>query len=179
MMQFMKIDAIKLYSSVKPPLLRKVLFKGTFLAAIGVITLAFTGAFMTKELLEFWGIPILVFSSLCLIYGMVPYRRLLRLETQPSELIVVDDKYLQMIELGKQMYSVPLSMIQEMHYFESGDEYGIALQFKEKFVDKIIVHNPRLNIQKQLQKSRSHFSCDLFIPYFTRRSFTRIAFLKQ
>ncbi len=176
-MPSMKQDSLKLFSTIKPTLMRSALFKGTFLAGVGVMILALCGALIPVSTMEIWGIPILLVGGGLITYGLIPYRKLCRIESVPSELILIDGKFLQLITLGKQVYSIPMVSIEKIDYLEQGDDYGITIQLKKDLREKIVVHDPSFNMSKQQQLSRDKYSCDLFIPYFGRRSFTRIAFL--
>lgn len=97
------------------------------------------------------------------------------MENEPSELVFVDGEYLQLITFGKQQYTIPIAMIEKTDYIERGNDYGIGVWFVQGSDHKVIVHNQRLNIAKAMEKSQQKYGCDLFIPYFGKRSYTRLA----
>jgi len=174
----MEQDTVKLYSSVKPSLIRWMLFRALLLAGAGVLLLAYSGSFIPPQQLSVWGIPILLVGGALIYIGMVPYRRLVRVQDAPNELIVIGEKYLQYVERGVRQFSVPVVSIEKIAYRDSGGrEYGLAITLKEPLPEKITVHNPRLDILKFQKRSQKRQGCDLFIPYFSVRAYTRLAFL--
>lgn len=171
----MPTDSIKLFSTIKPTLLRAALIRGTFFASLGVLALIVATTYMSVEYMMTWGILLLLIGGGLMVYGLIPYRKLNRMENEPSELMLIDDEYLQLITFGKQQYTIPLSMIKKSSYIEKGNEYGIGLWFTQDPKNKAIVHNRRLDIDSMIKKSQQKYECDLFIPYFGRRAFTRLA----
>ncbi len=171
----MPIDTVKLFTTIKPTLLRATLFRGTLFASIGVLLLIVVTTFLPVENMMTWGVISLLIGGGLMVYGLIPYRRLNRMENEPSELVLVDDEYLQLIIFGKQQYTIPLSMVEKTEYIEKGNEYGIGIWFAQDSENKVIVHNQRLNMANSLKRSRQKYGCDLFIPYFGRRSYTRLA----
>lgn len=170
----MENDSIKLFSSVKPALLRASLIRGTLMALCGILLLAYGGTFLTVETLSLWGPPLLVVGGGLMVLGLLPYRRLCRLEVLPNELVVTD-VLMQFLERGKLIYSIPRESIEEIKYYEKGNDYGLCITFKEGIAKKMIVHNPRFEMAAYQKRSRQLYGCDLYIPYFGRRTFTRLA----
>ncbi|MEC7838708.1 MAG: hypothetical protein VX777_01565 [Chlamydiota bacterium] len=173
----MKVDSIRLFSSVKPTFMRRALIKGSLIAGSGVLLLAYCGAFIPPESLQIWGLPVLFAGGTLITMGLLPYRRLRRMESQPSELIVVDGKYIQYINDGKQVYSIPMQSIERYDYVETDTEYGIAVLLKDSPQEKIVVHDRKFDMESHQKKSKEKYGCHIFIPYFSRRAFTRIALL--
>lgn len=169
-------DSIKLFSSIKPALMRAYLVRGTFIAMLGLLLLVYGGTFLDVHSLTIWGIPILFVGSGLIAYGLIPYRRLCRFEKNPSELIVDESGFVQFIEGGKLVYSIPLENIEHLDYYEKGNNYGICVTLKDKAEQKVIVHQSRFNASQYQRHCRKIYDCDLFIPYFGRRAFTRLAF---
>lgn len=167
-------ETVKLFGTIKTPLLRRVLFRGTALAFIGVSLLTAASTYLPENWLALLGLPILLSGAALIAIGLVPYRRLQRMEKKPSELII-DGAYLQHVALGKQQLSLPMDSVARIDYFEKDSEYGVALWLKEKGEGAVIVHAPRLDAASLLQKSRKKYGCDLFFPYFSRRAYTRLA----
>lgn len=170
-------DAIKLFSSVTPSLMRKTLFKGSFIAVCGVLIVTYFGLYLPPESLGLWGIPASAIGIGLIAFGLLPYRRLVRLEASPSEIVITDSNYLQYFSSGKQRYSIPMEMIQKSDYIEEKNSYGIALWFDVESTKKIIVHDRSFDMGKEQRISRKKYGCDLFIPNFGRRSFLRLAML--
>lgn len=170
----MRQDAVKLFATIKPTLLRNSLLKGTSIAALGVIILVIAGSFIPPSYLTYLGPFIILLGGGLITLGLLPYRRLNKLENTPNEILYVYGKYLQYISKGKEVYTIPFEMIEKLDYQESGSDYGIAIYLKNESSKKIVVHNPRFNMAAFQKKSRKKHHCDLFIPYFSLRSFNRI-----
>lgn len=168
-------DSIKLFSSIKPALLRASLIRGTVIALCGVLLLAYGGTFLDVNTLSFWGIPLLLVGGGLIAFGLIPYRRLCRYEKNPNEIVVNQGGYMQFVERGKIKYSIPIESIDQLKYHEMGNDYGICVIFKKDVEKKMIVHNGRFDMGAYQKYCRSSYGCDLYIPYFARRAFTRLA----
>jgi hypothetical protein len=171
----MTTDTIKLFSTIKPTLLRATLFRGTIFASLGVLLLIIVTTYFSVEVMMSWGVLFLFVGGGLMVYGLIPYRRLNKMEDDPSELILIDDEYLQLMTFGKQQYTIPLKMIQKTEYIDKGNDYGIAIWFVQDTDHKVIVHNQRMNMAHHLKICKKQYGCDLFIPYFGRRAYTRLA----
>lgn len=159
---------MKLRSSVKPEFARKMLFRGTLLAGIGVALLAFGGAFIPASSLGQWGL-ILFFVALGLIaWGLIPYRRLLQLEVKPNEL-VIDQKSIAVTFKRKPTLIIPISAIQEVRYLENREIYGIQICLKKDAAKKVMIQDPQFD-----PSSSQKYECDLFLPYFSKNSFNEL-----
>lgn len=174
-MRVIALDSIKLFSTVKPTLVRKTLIKGSIIAIFGILILSYFGTFVSPSVLKFWGIPVVISGVALIAIGLIPYRRLRKLETSPSEIIVGSDGYIQYFSGGKQRYSIPISLILKTEYIENESCYGIAFRFKEATEEKIIVHDRHYKMAKQLKTSQDKYGCNLFIPMFNRRAYARLA----
>lgn len=173
------MDLLKIYSSVSPKVEKKALFKGSLIAGMGVLLLAFSGTFIKEPLLKIWGLPILIVSGALLTYGLLPYRRLTRLQKKPNEIIVSEELF-QYVENNKRQITLPLSLIKKASYLEDTNNYGIGIWLKSaENSEKIIVHDPSFDLQKKVKESERKWKCDLFFPYFSRRSFSRIGFIGE
>ncbi len=127
---------MRVQTRVRPFLLRRALHRMLFIAVPGGLMLAL-GYFFP--------------FSLCLIaYGGVPYRQLMRLRTQPSELFW-DGQTLLYTVRGKPQLLIPGSAIQKLEFREYGSHYGAALWLTPE--------------PKPTRLSR-RIGCDLFLPYF-------------
>ncbi|MEM1282501.1 MAG: hypothetical protein AAGG81_03000 [Chlamydiota bacterium] len=175
----MATDTVKLFSTIKPTLLRATLFRGTLLASLGVFLLIFVTTYVPTEGMISWGLFFLLAGGGLMVYGLIPYRRLQRMENDPSELVILEGEHLQLISFGVQQYTIPLNKVEKIEYLEKGQEYGIGIWFNSEVDDRVIVHNQRLNVARLMKKSQQKFGCDLFIPYFGRRSYTRLALYRS
>jgi hypothetical protein len=127
----MNDDFLKLRTSIKPDLMRSVLFRGSFLGGLGVILLAATGAFLPVPILSRWGIPIFLTSMGLIAVGMLPYRKLTRLEKNPDEILISEDEQFVYRRKGKVVFAIPLSSINSCTYVDDASHYGIEITLKE------------------------------------------------
>lgn len=81
-----------------------------------------------KETLEKWGIYLFFLSALLMAVGLVPYRRLQKLESNPNK-IIINDSYLLYIREEKTL-SIPIEQIQSLEWVERTSIYGINLRLK-------------------------------------------------
>ncbi len=169
-------DSITVFSTVKLPVLRKFLLLGTLSAGTGVIILTLAGMYIPPDYMVYWGTPILLVAGTLIAKGLIPYRKLSRMETKPDELLLVQDEYIQYMQNGNQIYTIPLKMIEKLDYIEKGDNYGIGVYLKKAGDEKIIVHDRKFPMEQYQNQSRTKYGCDLFIPYFSRRAFMKISF---
>jgi len=173
----MKVDSLRIFSTIKPVFMRAALMKGSLTAGSGVLLLAYCGTFIPADTLQVWGIPILLVGGLLITAGLLPYRKLCSMESNPSELVVVDGEFVQYIAGGKQVYSIPIESIDRYNYVDTDKEYGIAIHLHKEILKKIIIHNRKFNMELHQRDSQQKYGCDVFVPYFSRRAFTRITLL--
>lgn len=160
----MNIITLKLRSSIKPALHRYVLFRGTSLAFIGAILLLYHGIFVRAEELGSYGFLVITLGIGLIALGLLPYRRLTKLEKEPHEIWIIEDSSVCFRSRGKNIVSIPLNMIKKVEHLDEGREYGIALSMQPSFLDG-----------RELQQiSKKSKGCDLFLPYFTKRSFDEL-----
>lgn len=127
----MNEDFLKLRSSIKSDLMKKALFRGSFLGGTGVIILLISGAFLPVDVLSFWGIPLFFLSMGLITFGMLPYRKLTRLEKVPDEIILSSKDLLVYRRKGKVIFTTPLSSISSCSYKDDESVYGIMITLKE------------------------------------------------
>lgn len=157
----MAIDTRTFRSTVKPDFIKAVLFKGTAVAAAGVLLMTLGALFLSPVLLAQWGLPLFLFCMILIAVGLLPHRRLLRLEKKPNEIIVIGDTEIQYWSSGKKILTIPQQKIQTLTYVETKTCYGICIQFDPHCPQKVIVHDKSRKI--------SHKNCDLFFPFFSER----------
>lgn len=160
---------MRLQSSVKNSLVKKALFRGTFISASGVILLLITGSFVPKPLLTTLGLPTLLISSMLIGYGLLPYRKLSRLQLRPHELRC-DERHLLFAREGKLLLKIPVSSVEKIEYGEREERYGLRISLKRPPVEKIAILQSGFDINTMVTEAQTHFACDLFLPYFTDTS---------
>lgn len=134
---------MKLYSSIKPELIKKKLFQGTWFAFTGALVILIAGTTFPRTLLATWGLPLIVVGLGLISIGLLPYKALARLEIKPHQ-IIIDDDFLTFLQRGKPPLKIPLVNIVKAEYLERKNSYGIMLFFKDS---------------------------NLFLPYFTEQSY--------
>lgn len=122
--------AIKIRSSIKTSLKRYTLLRGSLLAVAGASILLFAGSWLPVDVLKIWGLPLLICGGGLITLGLLPYRKLSRLETKPNE-IIVSDSCVHFVQNGKPMSAIPQKDIQRLSYLEQGRHYGICLLLKK------------------------------------------------
>lgn len=176
MLDAMEKQIIHVYSSVRSELKRRVLFKGTAFAIVGALLVLTSGLFLPPFWMQYFGFPLLIVGILCIAYGLMPYKRLTRLETQPHELVVTDDQNLHYAVRGQHVLTVPLQAIDRLSYCDEGvDRYGIALDLKRGMADQVTLQKKGASIDTYLTHMRRRYACDLFFPYFSQRSYREVA----
>lgn len=156
-------EVVTFRSSIHSSLKRYVLLRGTVIASIGVGFLLSTGIFFPIVMLGKWGFLIWMASLSFIALGLIPYRRLSRLETHPYELKIINSSLCVLSLKGKTILSFPLQAVSKMEYLSDHHLYGIGiwLYSSSTFSD--------------LLKKPSRFSdCSLFLPYFSLNSFKQI-----
>lgn len=140
-----------------------------------MVPLAYAFLFFSVDRLTVWGVWLFLFCGACLGLGLLPYRRLCRLEENPHALIM-DEKAIAYLERGVVVFIIPLKSIQRISYFESTNRYGIlfwlthasepeASIFLQKRYDQLIYNTPFSSI-----KETNH----IFIAYFTQRGYNEL-----
>ena len=111
-----------------------------------------------------WKLPLFLASLLLIASGLRPYRMLQQLEGRPHELCYDGDRYL-FIRKGRPLFAIPQENISRMEYFEKEESYGIAIDLCGQ-VDIL----QKFDLPAFVSDSRVRADCDLFLPYFTRKS---------
>lgn len=169
-------EGVRILTSIKSDLYRRKMFKGTLTALLGLGLLFYLGSFATPQNFHLIGLPILFFGGFLIAASLSPLWRLAHLEQNPNELIATSD-HVQYIVNNDLMITLPIDAVSEMRFVEKKDLYGIAFNLKNPGL--IIVHTPRFNLERFMQRSKKETGADLFLPYFRRRAVSRLGFLKR
>ena len=165
-------EPLILQSSIKSSLMRFVLLRGTFLAAMGGLILVLSGIFFSGSTLSLWGFFIFFLAMSLITLGLLPYRRLRQLETNPYQLISQDQTW-HFQAKGQLILSLPMQSIAHTIYVDN-HAYGIGIFLKHPLPQKIVIHQRHFNIEN-LRKG----DCDLFFPYFSRRAYSQFLELQN
>lgn len=150
----------QLYSGIKGDLKRQVLFKGSFVAVIGILLWIVVGSTMPTDKLTQWGGPVFLLGGALIALGLVPYRRLSQVEAHPYHLTLHPEGVIDLTHKGKVRCSVPAKAITKTAYYEAPGIYGIAIWLK-----------PGTLSDAYCAKTQKRYHCDLFLPYFGRHAF--------
>lgn len=153
-------DNLRLRSSIRPALKRSLLFRGTLIASAGIALLLFASLTLPVTSLAHWGIFILGISLVLITAGLLPYKRLTRLEIQPHELLLTNQE-ISFFQNRIPRLTLLWSNIEKTSYIDHPSQYGIALWLK----------NPDPALENMIQKCRKRYGCDLFFPFFSARSY--------
>jgi len=156
-------DSFTIRTSVKPQLMKKILIKGFFLALTGILLLFFGGIFLPEESLQVWGAPLFFTGIAFVTFGLLPFRKLTKLENKPVALTVNAMNEITLERSGMPILTFPQHSIQKIEYVEDPQNYGMAFWFIKPVENPIIVHD-------NSYKLVTGFDADLFLPYFSTRS---------
>jgi hypothetical protein len=165
---------LKLRSSIRSSLMRFVLFRGTLIAALGGTLLLYGAIALPENTLRLWGLPILLIAGGLMTIGMLPYRKLTQLEKNPYEIIAPDEKSIHFAKNGKALFIIPVESVERTAFLDRGDMYGIRIWLKRPIPQKMIVQDPKFNMEKFQKDSLKKFNCDLFLPYFSAHSYASL-----
>lgn len=171
-------EGVKIYSSISPEYYRKKMLQGTAIALCGVLVIVYFGSFVRPENLQYIGLPILFLGGFLIALGLIPLRRLSKLDRNPDE-VAMTSKYFHYLQGGSPILTIPIREIELIRYEESSARYGITISLKQKSGGGAVVHAKRFNLQRFIKRSRRKTGADLFFPFFARRSFSRLGFIPK
>ncbi len=121
---------MKVFSVVKADVKKNLLIRGIFLGFCGVGVFIGMGAFASVDTLSSWGIPSFL-GGICLIgLGLIPYRKLTRLETHPHQ-IILDKTALTFHSTYGNEVTVLYCNIEKITPYETRWRYGLRIDLKE------------------------------------------------
>ena len=164
---------MKIHSSIRPELKKQVLMRGSIFAGIGALLLLLTGAFLPLSLLKYWGWLIFLMSMGLITLGLLPYRKLTRLEKVPQAIEIEKDRMVVYSD-HKLLMAIPFSTIQNLEYIDKEGDYGIGIWLKHPIEEKIILKSDKFDILNYTNLSRRKFGCDLMFPYFSKRGYEEL-----
>lgn len=164
-------DYYKIRSSIQPYLLQHSLMRGTILACFGALLLILSGIFVPETLLSALGLPLFLIAFGVITLGLLPYRRLKRLEYRPHEIIISDEEKFLFAWEGNPLFTLPFASIEWMKPVKLKSSYGIAIKLKSHPPKKIVVQDRSFDLKHYIGKCQSSYSCDIFLPYFSLKGF--------
>lgn len=169
----MEKETVVLRSTILPIVMRRSLWMGTLLGGGGVLCLFLGGAFIPLPIMKTWGPWLFLFSLTLITWGLLPYKRLKRLEEKPDTLTIEGLRWIHFSVRGKSLFSIPIDSIEHVNYVDQGRSYGIAITLKQPLPKKLVIQDPSCDLESvfKLKRSLNLHGCDLFFPYFSRRSY--------
>lgn len=168
----MSSDSVTIYTSIKPQLKRFVLLRGTLIALAGVALIVYAGAFLGPSTLNNWGLAIFLSGAFFIALGLIPYKRVARIEEAPNKIIVTDRRQLHYYRHGKDVWTLPLEAIEQVVEIDEPGFYGIGLKLSSEYTGAL----PKLSIIGEIYARgiRSRHRVDVIFPYFSRHSYREL-----
>ncbi|MDP1879461.1 MAG: hypothetical protein Q8K60_00810 [Parachlamydiaceae bacterium] len=166
-------DTIRLKTTISSPFLKHALMKGLWISSIGLVGILIAGVFIPVIYLKTWGWLIFLIGIGFIAGGMIPYKKLSKLQLKPNELLVFSN-HLEFYSKGEKKLTIPLNSIDKIEYFENKNFYGIGLFLKHPTPEKIIIHKNGKWINKIRREGQQYLQSDLFFIYFNRRAFKEL-----
>jgi hypothetical protein len=166
-------DSITIRTSIHPPVIRFLLMRGSILGLLGAIILLLGGSLLPAENLQHWGWFILLVGVGLITMGLLPYRKIKRVESKPNKLIM-DTESLHYVVRDKTVCTIPLASIAEMQYRPSRHHYGIKILLKKPLPSRVRFYNSHFNVRGWRNRSLRRYGCDLFLPYFSKEALGRL-----
>ena len=163
-----------LKTSISTPLLRHTLFLGMLLASLGILGLILASVYIDLADMRRWGWLVFLICLGLITIGMLPYRRLVRVQMNPNELHLVDSNHLQYYSKGRSLLTLPFNSIAKVDYIDKKTLYGIAIWLKPPPNQPVIVHQCRKMVDALRQQGQRLAEADLFFPYFNQRAFQEL-----
>lgn len=177
-LQYEHFEMIKnvliLRSSISSSLLRNTLLRGFAVAFFGILILLCAGSYLPVEFLHRWGWSLFLISLGLITLGMLPYRRLSRLQIKPNELILSDSNHIVFSQRGRELLTIPMQSIARMSYIFHPRLYGIALWLRPAPLKPILVHQSPKEIENMRRLGQQLGNADLFFPYFNQRAYDEL-----
>jgi len=161
-------ELLRIQTSISNTYLKSLLWKGFGIAFIGALSLVLGSVFISEPLMKKWG-GILYFSAFLFItLGLLPYRKITRLQNKPNEIRVTENDHFEFWSKNELQLEFPLDQIQFSEFIENKKFYGIRIQLKQE--------SPNLfrNLRKFHVLVDKKNKTDLTFLYFTKRSYKEL-----
>lgn len=119
-------EEMKIRTTLSNPLLKQKLFKGFFIALVGVIAMVSAGIFLPGPLLSKLGLFVYIFGFGLITIGLLPYRKLSRLQNKPNELRLTGEDRLEFWAKGQCRLIIPIRCLKGFAYTETENGNGIT-----------------------------------------------------
>lgn len=120
------------FSVVRTACLNRALGRGTILGLLGIFPLMLGAILLPAKLLHGLGIVLFAFFLVCLLCGLLPFKRLARKQLHPDTLYI-EDALLVYTKEGSVKRRIPINHILSLRAFTySTSDYGIELVLQDK-----------------------------------------------
>jgi hypothetical protein len=144
------------------------------LGGSGALLLVLGGTIMPLEMISLWGIPFFLIGLFFIAIGLLPYRQLTKLQLRPHEIHYDGDTFM-FLKQGKPLFTIAAISIEKMSYLEREHLYGVGIWLKRPIEQKVKVLQPHFNFAAFMSDSMQRFEgCDLFLPFFSERTFKEL-----
>ncbi len=121
------------YSSISEILKKRMLARGFIAAIPGALLLFYMGLFAEIESLMRWGATSFIASIALISYGLIPYKRITRLEMNPYKLVCLKDSF-ELYLNGKLLRKIPKAEIVKLDSVEKFLFYGIKITLNNDII---------------------------------------------
>lgn len=170
----MLIETLIIRTAITRAVVKHILIKGFCIASIGIICLFIGGIFLSPPILQKWGWLLFLLSLGLITLGLLPYRRIVRLQLKPNEITLIDAEQLTFFSRGRKKLTIPLQSIAKIEFIENPLHYGIAVFLKHPTPHPIIVHESPQELKKMRKKGEKNGGAHLFFPYFNRHAYEEL-----
>ncbi len=139
------MDHLKLFSVVQPKIKNRLLLRGIGWGGVGISILFVFGVWAPPAFLNIWGLPLFTLGIFLIGWGLIPYKKFIRLETHPHKILLKDKRLIFVSNKGGE-WIIPCSEVRRITYFESKVKYGLRLETKKsRTVFPYFLGDPRLD----------------------------------
>jgi hypothetical protein len=146
----------------------RTLFKGVVFSCLGISGLCYGGIFLTLPALREWGWLLYLISIGLITAGMLPYRQLMKLQLNPHELYLTENREVVYLIQKKRFLLLPLDAVDSWQYIDTWNRYGIAVKLKSPLSRPVVVFQRPEELKKLRMGQEICHQTDLFFPYFSR-----------
>lgn len=167
-------ETLIIRSTISSHLVKRVLFKGSTIAFLGIILLLIAGILIPPSILHEWGWALFFISIGLITLGLLPYRRLSRLQLKPNELVLINRNDIAFYFKGNLLLTLSLQSVAKTSYIDHPTQYGIAIWLKPASKTSIAIHQLPEKIKKMQLQGQQIAQADLFFPYFNQRAYDEL-----
>lgn len=157
---------MKIQSTIDATTLKKSLFQGTSISALGALLFIVPTLFLSIPYLSRWGLYLFTISFFLIAIGMLPYKRLLKLQITPHVIEFLPEG-IALWWKQKKICFISFSHLASIVYQADKKIPGIQLHITG--IDHYYCH--KKIVDRWQQKMQKKYRCDFFIPYISQKSY--------